>query len=459
MTLRRYGALCAVVLLGVMLLAGVARADVVNVAAKAGLQQDNIRTFSVTPLRSELRPNYGEDPYTQTVNGDLLDDFFLVRHTPDEGVAAIPPSTLWYGTATGTFNEQGIDQFKKSNNNTDKHGCDWGDADNDGDLDLFCAVGLTQTSKNELWIQGAGGSFTERSQEMGLRDYFKGRYRYATFIDVDNDSDLDIYVARYTGSCKCDNNGDGVIDYTGDSWPNELWINNVRTTGKFTFDGNPADPNSSTGQFNLTQVWGAKKDNATCLQNVDYDHDNDEDILFCGQNRMRLLRNDFDGGTGRGFTDVSASKSLLDDVQDARLVFLDNDNLYDLVRLKKKTLQVKMDSNQQSGQFGPWQTLIPALTGGEALAFGFFDNDTTLDIYALSSRQSFKNDQPDHVLLNKATGWETITIAAVIPGSGDDVGAIDYDSDGNDEFLVTNGDRKIAGPLQLFDWQEPTPGS
>ena len=438
---------------GVVLLSGgVAHAAVVNVASQAGVDQGDIRTFSVTPLRAGDIPADGEEAHAATVNGDALDDLFLVRHTPDEGLGKIPPSSLYVGTGDGFV--QTIASFKKGGtHNTDKHGCDWGDADGDGDLDLFCAIGLTQNSKNELWIQEPGGSFVERSQEVGLRDYARGRYRYATFIDVNGDGREDIFVARYTGSCKCDNNGDGVIDYTGDSFPNELWINTPSTSiegTKFVFDA-PTEVNGNDGAYNLTRTLGAKKDNVACAQNIDFDLDGDEDLLFCGGNRVKLFRND----GGSGFSDISANRNISGDSQDARLVDLDGNGLYDLVRLNKTSLVVRFDRGT-AGSLGPAQTLVSSLTAGETLAFGRFDPGATLDIYALSSRARYKKDQPDRIVLNPGTRVMSEWTAEMVPpstGAGDDVGAVDYDDDGTHEFVVTNGDRKISGPVQLWEWQ------
>jgi hypothetical protein len=38
-------------------------------------------------------------------------------------------------------------------------------------------------------------------------------------------------------------------------------------------------------------------------------------------------------------------------------------------------------------------------------------------------------------------------------GSGDDVANVDYNNDGRADFVVTNGDKKKAGPVQLFTWR------
>jgi hypothetical protein len=395
-----------------VLLAGAARAAVVNVASQAGIA-DTFRTFSVNPA---------------DFNRDGLDDFLYVRHVGNEGVDGVPFSTLWRNTG-GSFANHATEALGR----TDKHGCAWGDANVDGRLDLFCAVGFTQASKNELFIQNADGSFTNRTRAWGLTLNTHGRYRYATFIHANNDLRPDIYVARYTGSCYCDRNEDGVIDYAGDTWPNELWINQGTTY-------------RHAPEFGLDVAIGAKKDNATCAQAVDYDKDGDEDLLVCGGNQLRLYNNQ----SGTGFVDVSAQKGISGNAADARLVDLNGDGNRDLVRLNPGQLNVRYGNG--TGGFGGAVTLA-TMTAGEALAFGRFDPGTTLDIYALGSRGKAKNDQVDKLLLNNGGGSFTTQVIPATSGAGDDVAALDYDNNGSADFVVTNGDRHRFGPVQLFTWR------
>ena len=389
-----------------------ARAEVINVATQTGIAETT-RTFSVNPT---------------DFNRDGRDDFFFVRHVGNEGLDNVPLSTLYRGTG-GAFVNHATQAFGR----TDKHGCVWGDPNIDGRPDMFCAVGFTQASKNELWIQNVDGTFTDRAQAMGLTQNVHGRYRYATFIHANGDTRPDIYAARYTGSCFCDRNGDGVVDYAGDEWPNELWINQGGT-----FRHAP--------EFGLDVPIGAKKDNASCAQAVDFDRDGDQDLLVCGLNRLRLYQNR--GGTG--FSDVSSQKGISGNSVDARLVDLDGDGAHDLLRLSPTQLIVRYGNG--AGGFGPGVTLT-TLTAAEGLAFARFDLGATLDVYVLASRGRNRNDQPDKILLNAGNRSFTAQTIAANSGSGDDVAALDYNQDGRGDFVVSNGDRHIAGPVQLFTWR------
>jgi hypothetical protein len=411
------GKLVFVVALALPIVSGAALGKPVNVARRVGIAETT-RTFSVNPV---------------DFNRDGRADFFFVRHNPDDLGANIPLSTLYRRGESGYWNHASA-TFGR----TDKHDCAWGDANVDGRPDMFCAVGLTQRSENELWIQQPDRSFVDRAEQMGLTERTHGRYRYATFIHANNDVRPDIYVTRYTGSCFCDRNGDGVIDYDGDEFPNELWINEG---GSFR----------QASEFGLNKVIGAKKDNASCAQAIDYDRDHDEDLLVCGSDELHLYRNN----GGEGFTDVTSKKGLSGRAVDARILDLNGDRKRDLVRLTKRALSVRYGAG--SGRFGDPQ-VIGGVPAGIGLGFGRFNRGPTTDVYVLAGfvkQGSRKVDQPDRVFLNRHNqgSFGAVSVPAASSGGGDDVASLDYDRDGQADFLVSNGNRKRAGPLQLWTWR------
>ena len=70
------------------------------------------------------------------------------------------------------------------------------DVNNDGYLDIYCAVGGKFGSKqNQLFINNKNNTFTEKGEEYGLADI--GNSVNATFFDYDLDGDLDVYIANY----------------------------------------------------------------------------------------------------------------------------------------------------------------------------------------------------------------------------------------------------------------------
>ena len=174
----------------------------VDVATQAGIYEFS-RTFSITPW-----------DFNSDWPGTYPDDFFYVRHDPQLGAANLPPSTLWRNQLGGTYADSGAVTGR-----TDKHGCAWGDYNDDRRPDLACTVGFGQNSRNELWRRNLDGTFTNVAGSLGVSSDTHGRYRYMTFIDANNDGYDDLYFARYYGPSFGD---DG---YPGDTFPNELRIN------------------------------------------------------------------------------------------------------------------------------------------------------------------------------------------------------------------------------------------
>jgi enediyne biosynthesis protein E4 len=80
--------------------------------------------------------------------------------------------------------------------------CFWLDIDNDGDQDLFLAnssgegpeTSDPEYSKNSLFLNNGDGTFTDISKKSGVNSVSNSRG--ATFGDLDNDGDLDIYVTN-----------------------------------------------------------------------------------------------------------------------------------------------------------------------------------------------------------------------------------------------------------------------
>lgn len=66
----------------------------------------------------------------------------------------------------------------------------------DGYDDLYvCVSGPNDESRNQLFINNGDQTFTEQAEAYGLAD--NGKSIQASFLDYDNDGDLDVYVANY----------------------------------------------------------------------------------------------------------------------------------------------------------------------------------------------------------------------------------------------------------------------
>jgi hypothetical protein len=159
-------------------------------------------------------------------------------------------------------------------------GLAWGDADGDGDDDLF--VGGSAGRAGRLFINGGDGSFAERPTGPWVAD-MQSEDMAPLWLDVDSDGDLDLYVA--SGSIECAPGDPSLAD--------RLYLN----------DG--------SGQFEKASPTAlpASRDSSSVVTAADYDGDGDLD-LFVGARVIpgaypltpvsRLLRND-----GGSFIDVT----------------------------------------------------------------------------------------------------------------------------------------------------------
>src|SRR4030095_702614 len=112
-------------------------------------------------------------------------------------------------------------------------GADWGDFDNDGDMDLYLAHsnGVNQLYKNN------GGTFTESAITYGIADPTQSFS--CGWFDYDNDGDLDLYVANAsTGIDKLyRNDGSTFTDVAATVGTNDTRHSACISVGDFNNDG------------------------------------------------------------------------------------------------------------------------------------------------------------------------------------------------------------------------------
>src|SRR3954470_13935662 len=116
---------------------------IVDVSAAAGLR-DYTHTWSAE---------------ADDINGDGSDDLLVGNHYGE-------PAYLYVNDNDGTFTRIDKDKFRQR----DRHDCSFGDANNDGLEDIYCSIGGgkgTAMKPNELWIQHAGGGFTDEADAFG----------------------------------------------------------------------------------------------------------------------------------------------------------------------------------------------------------------------------------------------------------------------------------------------------
>ncbi len=158
----------------------------------------------------------------------------------------VTPNRLFHNSGDGTFTElSGVDPVLTADSH---HHPTWSDYDGDGDLDLFFASGAVGATKldrmyrNQLTETGIA-TFTPITTGIIATDPRDSQT--LTWVDYDNDGDLDLYAINYT------------------SVPNQLYRNDGGTFTKLTTAG----PISTELGSNHGAVWG------------DFDNDSDQDVF------------------------------------------------------------------------------------------------------------------------------------------------------------------------------------
>jgi len=193
-------------------------------------------------------------------NNDNLTDIFVANYR-------LAKDNLYKNNGDGTFDEvaaqTGVQGVPTPDPRYFGHGmgCQWGDFNNDGNIDL-CVGNLAHTdsrgmfSNPSLIFENDGPPdyhFTEKHKEMGLK-FYEGNAG-VLWLDLDLDGYLDLWHGLYSG---------GV---------NHIYINQGPPDYKLK---------------EITWISGAVVNNPWTASSIDFDHDGDLDLVIYG----KLFRND-----------------------------------------------------------------------------------------------------------------------------------------------------------------------
>ena len=343
------------------------------------------------------------------LTGDGLPDIFLGRHQK--------PARLYRNDGSGRFTEILAGVFGP----TDRHGCDSADVDGNGALDIYCAVGAargTIAKRNELYVQGADGSFVDLAWQLGvLEPYARGRS--GTFVDADGLGGPDLFVANFP------DRADGLPS------PNRLFIN----------DGTSFRAAPEFGIEEEVDSGGAAGGNPLV---GDLDLDGWEDILMDTSKSLFVYRNQ----EGMGFEEVAEQIGLDFNPVDLALADVDGDTDLDIVSVTGGALRI---FHNDDGSFA--QVFSTKIQLGKAVAAGDVNGDARPDIYVMTGTTSSGENAPDRVFLNDGTGTVFTSmsgIPSVGTGKADSVWPLDHDGNGLTDFLALNGKVGTGGPVQLI---------
>ncbi|MFH1287133.1 MAG: CRTAC1 family protein [bacterium] len=159
------------------------------------------------------------------VNGDGWDDLYVVHGRYPVGER----NKLYLNNGNGTFKD-----IAKESGTDDPNwglGASFADVDNDGDLDLFVS---NYIGPNKLFINDGTGHFKDFSKKFHV-DH-KGWGKGPVFADFDNDGDLDLYEADCKDANQIyENNGKGIFTEITNKLP-QVACGTVRSKGIATAD-------------------------------------------------------------------------------------------------------------------------------------------------------------------------------------------------------------------------------
>ncbi len=455
-----------------------------------------------TPLQSEYATaGYGGgDPYpSYTLLGVPTDPAVAVRSREYRGsaVATVYPVTIdaryaeWsdhrtfplegaraesftYHLETTAFTNvtaaSGVTGNPRFDGDTFGPGGAWGDFDNDGWEDLYVTDSRTlgvffplRTGPNYLYHNNGDGTFTELSRERGAA----GNGSWGTsWVDYDNDGDLDLYLTSY---------GEGATFYSPGQ-PNILFKNLLMETGHARFDDVTAQAGVGGEGHSTSAAW-ADYDNDGCLDLYVANLGIMNHMTWWIRNESNVLyRNNCDGT----FTDVTAAAGdvygggsgpgmgapekfwwapikwqgdqpdysidwtgdLARDNGPAGMTFAlawfdaNKDGWIDLLVGNDHGLNAYYQ-NDGDGTFTDltMSAGFGLIGSGMGLAVGDYDRDGWLDVYQT-------NFNPDFLWRNRGDGsFEEVGWSAKVLNNlvGWGTGFIDYDNDGTLDLFVGNG--------------------
>jgi enediyne biosynthesis protein E4 len=316
------------------------------------------------------------------------------------------------GLSTGQNNfmyiNKGNDEFESIqstdpivNDNSPSDGATWADIDNDGDIDCFVATWYNK--RNFLYLNNGNGSFTQvKTGSIATELTYS---ETAAWGDYDNDGKLDLYITNSEGTRK-----------------NILYKGNGDST--FTKINSIAPVNDAFKS--RTVNW------------IDYDNDHDLDLFVTneGGQKVNLYRNDSNGV----FTKITNGllANIAGEVMSSSWADVDNDGDFD-VFISNYNAPNRILKNQGDGTF-----LIDTLYSNNTpftfgSSFGDIDNDGDLDLYVSNAFSTGK--LKNFLYLNNGDGiFSEIDTSVVTADSGWTYGCAfgDYNNDGFIDLATAN---------------------
>lgn len=320
-----------------------------------------------------------------------------------------------------------------------------GDIDNDGDRDVFLSTwrvaGSSNFAPNMLLRNNGDGTFSEVAEDIGLGEPTYGAG--ATFLDLNKDGWLDLYVACYIQNVQLaiDPETQEVIGFSHDCFQDNLYLNN----GDGTFQ-------------NITETWDIVNNGcALAAVGSDKDGDGDTDILVANDfgeflETNVIWQNEY---PAMEVTEVASASQADLAIYAMGIAVGDYDEDHDLDYYFTNLGRNVLLQNDGSGEFTDFSTEAgvenAASNGlfhtGWGTAFWDYDNDGWLDLFVanghLPTVSFIENNLLDPNKLYRNVGDGTFEDVSDLEAVSSTLMArgcafADYDRDGDLDMAVVN---------------------
>ena len=328
---------------------------------------------------------------------DVNNDGFLDLYVPSGNVSS-QPNGLFLNDTGGGFTAVRTGAVVEDRGPS--IGSTWADVNDDGNLDLF--VTNRNNFGNFFYLGNGDSTFTKVDAGPLVAD--RGDSNSSSWVDIDRDGDLDLFVINFAGN-----------DF--------LYLNSGAPD--FSFAANTTAPILMDTRPSISGTW------------ADYDDDRDLDLFVgnAGSQNDFLYANTGDLTSTRttirdGRSTLGASWGDYDNDGDLDLFvanFLDQNNI------------LYNNTGSPDYQLTPVGNSTVSNDGGRSVgtAWGDYDNDGDLDLFVANHTQSnalYENTGPPDYTFTK------VTSSPVVSDAGSSFGAVwgDYDNDGDLDLFVAN---------------------
>ena len=326
--------------------------------------------------------------------------------------------------ATQTYLNESY-QWEQNLTKVDLSALTFGDIDNDGDLDLVLSGEISGAGTISKVYLNNETSLVENSQwQQNLTNI---KYGSLTFVDIDNDGDLDLALSG------CSSGGGYVASCDTSAIKTFIYLNNGTSLVE-----------STQWQQNLTFVW------RSALTFGDIDNNGKLDLILTGDTGSSYISKIY-LNNGTSLVESQQWQSNLTGIAKSSVVVGDTDNDGDLDLIisgrdinSNKLTKLYINNGTTLTESSQWQQNLVSVDDS-SLALADFDNDGDLDLSLTGCcdiHRVYRNNGTTFIEIQR----ELVDLGGIFAGSQ---AFGDYDNDG-DLDLITNG-REEYTTLYLYN--------